>query len=149
MKCFRCGSERLSVIDSRSDSDEAIRRRRVCQDCGFRFTTYEKIELVLPMVVKKDFRREAFNREKLRSGILIACRKRPISIEQIDEMIERVENNLYANFSKEIPSFEIGVIVMNELKMIDKVAYIRFVSVYREFSDTKQFIDELVELSKK
>lgn len=143
MKCFKCGSEKLSVIDSRSDGDDAIRRRRVCQDCEFRFTTYEKIELTLPMVVKKDLRREVFDREKLRSGILIACRKRPVSAEDIDQMIDRVENALYANFSKEVPSAEIGNIVMSELKKLDKVAYIRFVSVYREFADINEFEKEL------
>ena len=146
MKCFKCGSERLSVIDSRSDGDDAIRRRRVCQDCEFRFTTYEKIELTLPMVVKKDLRREVFDRDKLKSGILIPCRKRPVSAEDIDQMIDRVENALYANFSKEVPSAEIGNIVMHELKKLDKVAYTRFVSVYREFSDINEFANELNEL---
>ena len=147
MKCFKCGSEKLSVIDSRSDGDDAIRRRRVCQDCEFRFTTYEKIELTLPMVVKKDSRREIFDSNKLKSGILVACRKRPVSADQIDEMIERIENHLHANFSKEVPSSEVGKLVMKELKEIDKVAYIRFVSVYREFSDIKQFVDELTKLN--
>ncbi|MGI6681416.1 MAG: transcriptional regulator NrdR [Bdellovibrionota bacterium] len=143
MRCFKCGSEKLSVIDSRDDGGGGIRRRRLCQDCEFRFTTYEKIELTLPMVVKKDMRREVFDREKLKSGILIACRKRPISAEVIDQMIDRVENTLYEKFSKEVQSSEIGNIVMAELKEIDKVAYIRFVSVYREFSDIAQFVDEL------
>lgn len=147
MKCFKCGSEKLSVIDSRSDGDDAIRRRRVCQDCEFRFTTYEKIELTLPMVVKKDSRREIFDSNKLKSGILVACRKRPVSADQIDAMIDRIENHLHANFSKEVPSAEVGNLVMKELKEIDKVAYIRFVSVYREFSDIKQFVDELTKLN--
>lgn len=145
MRCLQCSSDRSSVVDSRGDGD-AIRRRRECQSCGFRFTTYERIELPLPMVVKKDGRRESFDRLKLRAGILKACEKRPVSIEHVDAMVEVVERKLHALFVKEVPSRQIGDYLMEELRKVDTIAYVRFASVYREFSDVNEFVDTLEKL---
>lgn len=148
MKCPKCGSEELSVVDSRGDG-AAIRRRRECQDCQFRFTTFERVEISLPMVIKKDGRREAFDRAKLRGGVLRACEKRPVSIEQIDRAVEGIELKVSELFVKEIPSRELGELVMEALKSLDKIAYVRFASVYREFSDVRQFVDTLQSLGDK
>lgn len=145
MRCFKCGSEHSAVVDSRGDGD-AIRRRRECQKCRFRFTTYERIELPLPMVIKKDDRREPFDRIKLRAGIIRACEKRPVSMEQIDKAIESIEQRILESFLKEVPSLVLGDFVMEVLRALDKIAYVRFASVYKEFSDVNQFVDTLESL---
>lgn len=147
MRCPKCSSDSSSVIDSRGD-DFTTRRRRECQSCGFRYTTYERIERTLPMVVKKDGRREAFDRGKVRSGIVKACEKRPVSMEVIDRTVEALEARLSDLYAKEISSIEIGDMIMEALSRIDKVAYVRFASVYREFSDPSQFLDTLESLGK-
>ncbi len=145
MLCPKCASEKSSVTDSRGDGG-AIRRRRECQDCGFRFTTYERVELVLPGVIKKDGRREAFDRDKLRRGFRRACEKRPVSAEAIDSAVETVEKRMAELCVKEIDSRVLGEAVMDELRRLDKIAYVRFASVYREFSDVSQFVDALQSL---
>ena len=122
------------------------RRRRECQDCRFRFSTLERIEYALPMVVKKDGRRENFDREKVRSGILKACEKRPVSIETIDQEVDALEKKIQALCLKEIASRHLGDLIMEALKGIDTIAYVRFASVYREFSDVSQFVDTLKSL---
>ncbi len=142
MRCSRCGSDNLSVLDSRGDGD-SIRRRRECQECHFRFTTFERVELSLPMVIKKDGRREAFEREKLRAGLQKACEKLPISVETIDKTVLGIEQRIHELFLREISSRQIGDFIMDALRGISKIAYIRFASVYREFSDISQFADEL------
>lgn len=142
MKCGRCESTKSSVIDSRSDGD-SIRRRRECEVCGFRFTTFERVELSLPMIVKKDGRREPFERTKLAAGFVRACEKRPVSIEQIERAVDQIEYKLHELGSKEISSLALGDYVMDALKSIDKIAYVRFASVYREFSDVSQFTETL------
>lgn len=147
MKCARCGSDKVSVIDTRADGDDdSIRRRRECQECTYRFTTYERVELALPMVIKKDSRREVFDRAKIRAGILRACEKRPVSMETIDAATDTIERQISEMCIKEIPSIKIGDLVMDQLKAIDKIAYVRFASVYREFSDISQFVDTLESL---
>lgn len=145
MRCAKCGSDRSGVVDSRGDGD-AIRRRRECQACGFRFTTFERIELSLPMVIKKDDRREAFDRAKLKAGLVRACEKRPVSMETIDRTVEAIEYRIHELCVKEISSRQIGAYLMDSLKEIDKIAYVRFASVYREFSDVSQFVDTLQSL---
>lgn len=142
MKCPKCGSENISVVDSRGD-DNAIRRRRECQACTFRFTTYERLELALPLVVKKDGRREAFDRNKIRGGLMKACEKRPISTEVIERTVDQIELKISSIGEKEISSRQIGDVLMDALKTVDKVAYVRFASVYREFSDVSEFVDTL------
>ncbi|MBR3505171.1 MAG: transcriptional repressor NrdR [Clostridia bacterium] len=146
MKCVFCGCEESRVIDSRSVEDgNAIRRRRECEKCGRRFTTYEKVDTIPLMVVKKDKRREPFDSEKLRQGILKACEKRPVSMSAIDELTDRIEMKAYAS-DQEITSAEIGEMVMDGLKELDKVSYVRFASVYRQFTDLENFIEELNKL---
>jgi transcriptional repressor NrdR len=145
MKCPKCESERSSVIDSRSDGN-AIRRRRECQECQFRFSTFERVEYTLPMVIKKDGRREAFDSRKIRMGLFKACEKRPISVETIEKTVETIERKIQEQCMKEIPSRQIGDFLMDELKNLDKIAYVRFASVYREFSDVSQFVDTLQSL---
>lgn len=147
MFCPRCASENLAVVDSRAD-DNSIRRRRECQACQYRFTTFERIELSLPMVIKKDGRRESFDRQKLKAGLIRACEKRPVSIDQIDKQVEALELKISELCVKEIPSLKIGDYVMNALKELDQIAYVRFASVYREFSDINQFVDTLKSLEK-
>ena len=143
MKCIYCGCVESRVVDSRSTEDGAsIRRRRECENCGRRFTTYEKVDTIPLMVVKKDRRREPFDSEKLRQGILRACEKRPISMEAINELTRGVEMKAYA-LDQEITSAQLGEMVMEELKELDEVAYIRFASVYRQFKDIQTFRDEL------
>ena len=142
MRCPRCESDRLSVVDSRGEVG-AIRRRRECQACKQRFTTFERIERSLPFVIKKDDRREAFDLEKLRGGLLRACEKRPISVEQIEQVASRIERKVHELCVKELPSLQIGDFVMEELKALDHIAYIRFASVYKEFSDIQQFVETL------
>lgn len=142
MRCPRCSSDRSNVLDSRAAPD-LIRRRRVCSNCDQRFTTYERIELSFPLIVKKDGRREAFDRNKIRSGLIKACEKRPISIDRIDDVIQSIEQQLSQMEDREIHSRLVGELLMNALRELDQVAYVRFASVYREFSDVGQFIEAL------
>ena len=145
MFCPKCASDKTSVTDSRSDAG-AIRRRRECQVCGYRFTTYERVELSLPVVIKKDGARESFEREKIRTGLRRACEKRPVAMEVIDAAVENIERRLSEMCVKEVDSHVVGELVMDELRRIDKIAYVRFASVYREFSDVNQFVDALESL---
>ena len=147
MLCPKCSSDKTSVTDSRSDLS-SIRRRRECQGCGFRFTTYERAEVALPMVIKKDGRREAFEREKIRAGIQRACRKRPVSTEAVDEAVDSIERKVQEMCIKEIDSRAVGDLVMEGLRSLDQIAYVRFASVYREFSDVSQFVDTLKSLTR-
>jgi transcriptional repressor NrdR len=149
MRCPYCSSEDLKVIDKRTSDEKAIRRRRECLKCGKRFTTYERIESVELIVVKKDGQRERFDRDKLKRGIIRSCEKRPITNETIDRMMDEIEAELRGGDDVEIPSKKIGELVMRKLKRIDKVAYIRFASVYREFEDIESFQEELKKLSGK
>ena len=135
------------VIDSRSqDENSTIRRRRVCESCGKRFTTYEKIETIPLIIIKKDNNREPYDREKIEAGIIRSCHKRPVSINEINALVDDIENIIFNLEDKEIPSSKIGEIVMNKLKDFDSVAYVRFASVYREFKDVNTFMDELKKL---
>ena len=143
MRCPYCGSEELKVIDSRSAGDAAIRRRRQCEECGKRFTTYEKIETLPLMVVKKDNRREAFDRDKLINRVLRSAYKRPVSAAQIEELADDIENAALESLNREITSQEIGEMVMERLRQLDEVSYVRFASVYREFKDVNSFMQEL------
>ena len=144
MKCPFCNAADTKVIDSRpADDNSSIRRRRQCETCGKRFTTYEKLETIPLMVVKKDNTREMYDRAKIEAGILHSCHKRPVSPGQISALIDDVENNLFNREEREIPSGTIGELVMNKLKDLDAVAYVRFASVYREFKDVNTFMDEL------
>ena len=150
MKCPFCGHSENKVIDSRISKDgKAVRRRRECLGCGKRFTTYEYVEDILPMVVKKDGRREQFDRQKILSGIKKACEKRPISMESIDKLVENVEQACQEMQLEEISSTLIGEKIMNELKAFDGVAYVRFASVYRQFRDVGEFMSELKDLLSK
>ncbi len=147
MKCPFCGHIEDKVIDSRlSREGDIIRRRRECLGCGGRFTSYEKIEEVLPLVVKKDGRRETFNRQKILRGLEKACEKRPVSIEMRETLVAKIEKKLQESAEKEIPSSWIGEQVMAGLKEIDEVAYVRFASVYRQFRDVKEFMEEIKKL---
>lgn len=144
MKCPYCGRENTRVVDSRPvEEDNSIRRRRVCDNCGRRFTTYEKIEMIPLLVVKKDQTREQYDRSKLLGGILRACHKRPVSMQQANELVDKIEAEIFNCGKKEISSKQIGEIVMRHLKDLDPVAYVRFASVYREFKDVNTFMDEL------
>ncbi|MBE6014097.1 MAG: transcriptional repressor NrdR [Lachnospiraceae bacterium] len=144
MKCPFCSSDDTKVIDSRpADDNSSIRRRRMCDKCGKRFTTYEKVETIPLVVIKKDNNREPYDRAKIESGVLRACHKRPVSINQINALIDEVENEVFSMEDKEIPSQVIGEIVMRKLKDLEEVAYVRFASVYREFKDVNTFMDEL------
>jgi transcriptional repressor NrdR len=150
MKCPFCGHSENKVIDSRISKDgKAVRRRRECLGCAKRFTTYEYVEDVLPMVVKKDGRREQFDRQKILNGIKKACEKRPISMESIDKLVENVEQACQEMQVEEISSTIIGEKIMNELKNFDGVAYVRFASVYRQFRDVGEFMSELKDLLSK
>lgn len=150
MRCPFCGSEDTKVIDSRpSESENSIRRRRECLDCGKRFTTYERLETVPIMVIKKDETREPYSREKAERGILSACHKRPVSVEQVSAILDDLENRLFNTGLKEIPASMIGEIIMEKLKETDEVAYVRFASVYREFKDVDTFAKEITKLLKK
>jgi len=146
MRCPKCECERSSVIDSRNDGNQ-IRRRRECQSCGYRFSTYERIEYALPMVIKKDNRREVFDRSKVRAGLVKACEKRPVSMEVIDKSVDTIERRVQSLCVKELPSRQIGDYLMEELRGVDQIAYVRFASVYREFSDVSQFVDTLASLN--
>ena len=144
MKCPFCSHENTRVIDSRpAEDNNSIRRRRVCDECGKRFTTYEKIETIPLIIIKKDNNREAYDRAKIEAGVLRACHKRPVSAQQITTLVDEVENEIFNREEREIPSGTIGELVMNKLKDLDAVAYVRFVSVYREFKDVNTFMDEL------
>ena len=144
MKCPFCNQDNTRVVDSRpADDNTAIRRRRMCDACGKRFTTYEKVETIPLIVIKKDQNREQYDRSKIQAGILRACYKRPIPIEKVEEMMDAVEGEIFNTEEKEISSNKIGEIVMEHLKELDAVAYVRFASVYREFKDVSTFMDEL------
>jgi transcriptional repressor NrdR len=150
MKCPFCGHTENKVIDSRISKDgKAVRRRRECLGCSKRFTTYEYVEDVLPMVVKKDGRREQFDRQKILNGLKKACEKRPISMEAIDKLVENVEQACQEMQAEEISSTVIGEKIMSELKNFDGVAYVRFASVYRQFRDVGEFMSELKDLLSK
>ena len=149
MKCPYCLNSRTKVVDKRNlDELDAIRRRRECMSCGRRFTYYERIELTGFAIIKKDGRRESYNRGKLTSGLIKACEKRPISREQIEKCVAAIEAELKSCEEKEFPSHAVGEIVMDKLRELDKVAYIRFASVYREFADLRSFEKELTVLKK-
>ena len=149
MKCPYCGKENTRVIDSRPTDDSSIRRRRQCDECGKRFTTYEKVETLPLIVVKKDNNREPYDREKIVAGIARSCHKRPISMTQINDMVDDIEGQIFNMGEKEIPTTTIGSIVMDKLKDLDEVAYVRFASVYREFKDVNTFMDEIKKILKK
>ncbi len=147
MKCPFCAYEESKVIDSRSaDDGERIRRRRECLKCGKRFTTHEIVETVPIMVVKRDKTREPFNREKLYSGLLRACEKRPVSIEVVEAVVSDIESSIQNSLDREVTSEKIGELAMEHLKAIDEVAYVRFASVYRQFKDINTFMQELTNL---
>ncbi len=144
MKCPFCNHKEDKVVDSRSTSEgTAIRRRRECLKCGQRFTTYEYIEEVSLMVIKRDSRRQPFDRKKMLAGIIKACEKRPISLEKMEELVSSVEHAIQRKSDREVSSRRIGELVMTKLKALDDVAYVRFASVYRQFRDVGQFMDEL------
>ncbi len=144
MKCPYCSHENTRVIDSRpAEDNNSIRRRRICDECGKRFTTYEKVETIPLIVIKKDNNREAYDRSKIEAGVLRACHKRPISANQINKLVDEVEAEVFSREEKEVSSQVIGELVMNKLKDVEEVAYIRFASVYREFKDINTFMDEL------
>ena len=144
MKCPFCNHENTRVIDSRpAEENNSIRRRRVCDECGKRFTTYEKVETIPLIIIKKDNNREAYDRSKIESGVLRACHKRPVSAAQITKLVDEVENEIFNLEEREIPSDIVGEILMRKLKSLDEVAYVRCASVYREFKDLNTFMDEL------
>ena len=148
MKCPFCGCIDTKVLDSRPNEDRtAIRRRRECEKCKKRFTTYEKIETIPLIVIKKDNNRETYDRTKIERGILRACYKRPVSAERIERLMDEIENEIFALGTSEIRSSIIGEIVMDKIKEVDQVAYVRFASVYREFKDVNTFIDEIKKLT--
>ena len=147
MKCPYCGAIDSKVIDSRPTEDgEKIRRRRECLSCKKRFTTYEIVETVPLMVVKRDHSREAFDRQKLLNGMLRACEKRPVSYQQLDAAVSNIEQTLLNSYDREVTSMYIGELAMEQLKRIDDVAYVRFASVYRQFSDVNTFMEELKDM---
>ena len=144
MKCPYCNHPDTRVIDSRPAEDgSAIRRRRSCDECGKRFTIYEKVETIPLIIIKKDNNREQYNRSKIERGIIRACYKRPVSAEAIQKAVERIEIKIFNLEAKEVSSTDVGEIVMDELKELDEVAYVRFASVYREFKDVNTFMDEI------
>ncbi|MDF2590137.1 MAG: ATP-cone domain protein [Anaerocolumna sp.] len=144
MKCPFCGKENTRVIDSRpADDNSSIRRRRQCDECSKRFTTYEKVEAIPLVVIKKDNNREPYDRSKIEAGVFRSCHKRPISVDQINVLVDEIENTIFNMEEKEVPSSMIGQIVMDKLKELDPVAYVRFASVYREFKDVNTFMNEL------
>ena len=149
MKCPFCNQEATRVIDSRpADDNSSIRRRRLCDECGKRFTTYEKVETIPLIVIKKDNNRETYDRAKIEAGVLLACHKRPIPAKDINALIDKVELEIFNREEREIPSKVIGEMIMNKLKDLDSVAYVRFASVYREFKDLDTFLKELSQLKK-
>ena len=147
MRCPFCVATDTRVMDSRESAEGTIiRRRRECESCARRFTTYERVEELNPLVVKKDGRRETFDREKLLSGLKKACEKRPVSVDQLDKLVQGVERRLQERGEKEVSSTAIGQLLMEELPKLDEVAYVRFASVYRSFRDISEFMDELKEI---
>ncbi len=149
MKCPFCGDDNTRVIDSRpAEDNSSIRRRRQCDVCGKRFTTYEKVETVPIMIVKKDRTREAYDRSKLESGIVHSCHKRPVKMDQIVACIDSIEAEIFGMGVREIESSKLGEMVMEKIRKLDEVAYVRFASVYREFKDVNTFMDELKKLLK-
>ena len=149
MRCPYCGREDNRVIDSRPvEENNSIRRRRVCDGCGRRFTTYEKVEMIPLVVIKKDNNRETYDRSKIEGGILRACHKRPVSVSQIKRAVDEVETEIFDREEKEISSREIGEMVMAKVHDLDAVAYVRFASVYKEFKDVETFMDELEKVLK-
>jgi len=147
MKCPFCGFKEDKVVDSRATAEEsAVRRRRECLKCGKRFTTYEYIEEISLMVIKKDNRREPFDRKKVLAGIIRACEKRPVSIEKMEEIVTQVERAIQKKSDREVSASRIGELVMDKLKTLDDVAYVRFASVYRQFKDVGQFMVELKDI---
>jgi transcriptional repressor NrdR len=150
MKCPTCQNNSTRVLDSRPvDDSRSIRRRRECEACGFRFTTFEKVEEIPLIVVKKEGTREEFNREKLLRGLIKACEKRPVALKELEDLVSEVEKELRSHGVSEVKSEAVGEMVMDRLAKIDEVAYVRFASVYRQFKDINVFIDELKELLKK
>ncbi len=150
MRCMYCGSCDSKVVDSRSTDDgTAIRRRRECLNCGKRFTTYEKVESVPIIVVKKDKSRQSFDRDKLERGILSACASRPVPMQTVDAMVSEIESRLHNTLQREVSSEKIGEMVMEMLRDIDEVAYVRFASVYKQFKDIETFQEELKKLTEK
>ena len=144
MKCPFCGKENTRVIDSRpADDGSSIRRRRQCDECSKRFTTYEKVEAIPLVVIKKDNNREPYDRTKVEAGVFRSCHKRPISVDQINTLVDEVETAVFNMEEKEIPSSMIGQLVMEKLRDMDPVAYVRFASVYREFKDVNTFMSEI------
>ena len=147
MKCPFCSRENTRVIDSRpADDNCSIRRRRLCDACGKRFTTYEKVETIPLVVIKKDNTRQQYDRSKIEAGVVRACYKRPVSVEQMTKLVDEVETEVFNREEKEIASSEIGELVMDKLKDLEAVAYVRFASVYREFKDVNTFMEELKNL---
>ena len=150
MKCPFCQAQDTKVIDSRpADDNSSIKRRRQCESCNKRFTTYEKLETIPLMVIKKDESRENFDRSKIEAGIIQSCHKRPVSTVMIRKTVDDIENQIYSMEVGEIPTRKIGELVMEKLKDLDEVAYVRFASVYREFKDVNTFVDEIAKLLKK
>lgn len=149
MKCPKCGDADSKVLDSRSSEDgKVIRRRRECYSCNFRFTTYEKVEEIPLMVIKKNNERQIFDRDKILTGIIKSCEKRPISLEKIEEVVNKIEQKIRNSMVKEIKSSEIGNLVMKYLKELDEIAYVRFASVYRRFKNVSGFVKEVEKLKK-
>ena len=149
MRCPHCGHGDQSVIDTRDAKEgREVRRRRECQKCAKRFTTYERIEDKMPSIVKKDNRREPFDREKILSGLRTACKKRPVSASRIEKIADKVEHMLGERGDKEVPSALVGEVIMKELHALDEVAYVRFASVYRQFRDAEEFMKEITSLLK-
>jgi transcriptional repressor NrdR len=147
MKCLGCGCEDSKVIDSRSsDGGRTIRRRRECVQCGRRFTTYETIEETPVLVIKANGHRQAFDAQKIKNGIIKSCEKRPVSMQKIDELVDRITKKIYNSMEEEITSKKIGEMVMDELKQLDEVAYVRYASVYRSFTDISSFMEELQQM---
>ena len=147
MKCPFCGDDNTRVIDSRpADDNEAIRRRRQCDEWGKRFTTYEKVETIPLIVIKKDKNRETYDRSKIESGVVRSCHKRPVSVDQIEACVDEIENKIFNLGVREIESEKIGEIVMDQIRDLDQVAYVRFASVYRQFKDADTFMSELKKL---
>lgn len=149
MKCPFCNQDDTRVVDSRPvDDNSSIRRRRMCDACGKRFTTYERVETIPLIVIKKDQNREQYDRRKIENGVIRACYKRPVSTQQITKLVDQVENQVFGRDEREVNSEVIGELVMDQLKNLDPVAYVRFASVYREFKDVNTFMDELKKLLK-
>ena len=150
MRCPFCNQDNTRVVDSRPVEDtNSIRRRRLCDACGKRFTTYEKLETMPLMVIKKDQTREPYDRSKIEAGVVHSCHKRPVSTQQINQMIDEIENEIFTMEDREVETSAIGELVMQKLKQLDEVAYVRFASVYREFKDVNTFMEELGKLLKK